>query len=224
MLADLAIQGIREAQNKKGSAVLVDFGTGPFPLETLVNIGLSDKERAATEIVAVDTSENLIRYGLEEKLIDRGHVLDISKKTAEEYQDILPVADVVVFAEILEHIPHDAVVFRDTVLPWMRGTNARLIGSVPNTVQLAEYRSLLLGTGSPHQLERPIFYPEQDHFSFHTVYTLAKMLRHTWGFRDAGIVSNGVRLQKHGNTAHLYAGLDCPSVGDRLVFWAENPS
>lgn len=221
MLADMAIAGIRKALNTKGRATFVDFGTGPLPLEKLISTGLSPEEREATQIIAVDTSEDLVRYGLETGLLNKGYVLDVSVKTAEDYQAIIPEADVVAFAEILEHIPHDAVVFRDTVLPWIRSTAATLIGSVPNTVQLAEYRSLLQGVGSPHQLERPIFAPEQDHFSFHTVYTLAKMLRETWGFKNGGIVSNAVRLQKLGNAAHLYAGLDSPMVGDRLVFWAE---
>ncbi len=220
MLTDLGLIGIRKALANKGRASLVNFGTGPLPLERNIIAQLNPSERAATTITGFDVSKDLILYGLHGRYLDKGVAVDVMTKRAEYFGQHAPEADVVVFGEILEHIDHHAVVFKKSILPWLKQTGAMLIGSVPNSVQLAEFIPLITGSGSSHQLRRPIFDTNSDHHTFHTADSLAEMLTNTWGFNEAGIVSNGVRVQRQRNAAHLYAGLDNVGVGDRLVFWA----
>ena len=219
MLSDLAVSGIRKTLEVKAKATIVNFGPGLFPLERSIIKELSEEERQKVRIIGIDVSKDILAYGLEERYIDQGIAIDMKKKNAEDYEKILPEADIVVFAEVLEHIDHASVFFANRILPWLRKRNAMLIGSIPNAVQLAEYINMITGINSPHQLRRPIFDDTNDHHSFHTVSSLAEMLTKIWGFREAGIVSNDVRIEANGNRAHLYAGLDCVTGGDRLIFW-----
>ncbi len=221
MLTDLGMMGIKEALATRGKATLLDFGPGPFPLERGIVSRLTPYEREKTTIIGIDVSQDLLRYGLKRGYIDSGIAVDAKTKSAPYYEERVPEVDVVVFAEILEHIHHDAVVFKECILPWLKKTGAMLIGSVPNAVQLAEFLPLMLGSGSPHQLRRPHFDKKNDHCSFHTPDSLAEMLTDAWGFAEAGIVANGVRIQRKGNAAHLFAGLSHVSSGDKLIFWAK---
>jgi hypothetical protein len=221
MLADLGVYEIRKALSKKGTASVINFGPGPFPFERVLTSKLSKEERRKTHICGLDVSRDMLFYGLSTNYIDRGIAVDISSKGPEYLIQRLPTADVVIFAEILEHIFHDAQVFKEQMIPWLKRTNAFLIGSVPNAVQLPELIPLMTGTGSPHQLARPIFDKKNDHVSHHSVESLLHMIDE-WGYRESGIVSNAVRLEKDGDVAHLQAGLSSPSLGDRLIFWAKN--
>lgn len=221
MLADLTVNEVRAVLDEKAQATVVNFGPGIFPLERSVLSRLSVEERERTTMVGVDVSEDLLLYGTEKTYIDKGVAVDVGKRQSSYFREVIPEADVVVFAEILEHIDHVAVVIKESLLPWIQETDATLVGSVPNAVQLAEFLPMISGSGAPHQLRRPIFDSLNDHHSFFTANSLAEMLTDTWGFSAAGITSNGVRLQSKGNAAHLYAGLECVTVGDRLIFWAK---
>lgn len=222
MLSGLAVYGIKKAIRENGSAAFVNFGPGPFPLERSILSKISQDEREKLSIIALDVSPDILRYGLENGFIDQGIVTDILKRDSNYYRSLIPHANVIVFAEILEHIDHAAEFFADNITPWLRELNSFLIGSVPNAVQLTEYLPMIMGTGSPHQLSRPIFDSSNDHHSFFTVDILLNMLKKICGFGNVEIVSNAVRIEKDGNTAHLYAGLDFPALGDRLIFWANN--
>jgi len=223
MLADLAIYGIRKGfKNGIENVHVVNFGPGVFPLERKVINRLTPAERKRVIIVAVDVSEDLLRYGLFKGYADRGSMVEVSSKDAEDLKQLFPRADVVIYADILEHIDHAASIFKRKVIPWLRHTGALLLGSVPNAVQLAEYVPMFIGLASSHQLHRPLIDEVNDHHSHHTAASLAEILRVEWGFRESGIVSNGVRIAQHGDDAHLLAGLSSPQLGDRLIFWAHN--
>ena len=220
ILTDIVVHEIRELISRNGRARVVNFGPGPFPLERNIASKLSKEERMKTQLLAVDASEDLLRYGLARGFIDKAVAVDARIKTAGYFEEHLGEVDIAIFAEILEHIDNVGVVFQKNILPWLRSAKASLIGSVPNAVQLAEVIPMLVGKGSPHQLERPIFDEFSDHHSFFTASSLVSLLTNTWGYDDIGVLSNGVRLQAKGNTAHLRAGLTHVACGDRLIFWA----
>lgn len=222
MLADLALFGIRNAIATHGTAVFVDFGPGLYALEKELIKKMHYEERKSTTIIVVDVSEDLGRYGITSGYADQAYIMDISNKSYKEFLKLIPVANVIVYAEILEHIDHDGVVISKHVLPWWKETKAMIIGSVPNAIQLPEFIPLLSGIGSPHQLRRPIIDESNDHHSHHTFSTLSELLLEVWNFKFAGIISNGVRIQKDGNDADLTAGLESPQLGDRLIFWASD--
>lgn len=219
MLADLAVYRLRKALEIKELAILVDFGPGLFCLEQTILKKITPQERSKVHIVCIDVSEDLLRYGLLQSFTDSAFVADICK-TQFYFLNTLLAPDVVVFAEILEHIDHDGIVFKEKVLPWIKSNDSFLIGSVPNALQLAEFLPIITGSGSSHQLRRPIMDVTNDHHSHHTAATLVELLTQTWGFSESGVVSNGVRVQKNGDTAMLRVGLTSPQLGDRLIFWA----
>lgn len=214
MLSDIALLNIRDLLSIQNEVTFMNIGPGIFPLEKRIIEQLTTQEREKVKFLALDVSDNLLKYGISNRLIDYGYVADLSKITP---GDIHEKIDILVMSEVIEHIFHPSSVLKK-LFEVFNSNNFKFIGSVPNSIQLAEIIPTIQGTSSPHQLSRPLFDELNDHLSFFNFNSLVLLLKDL-KFSKINIVSNAVRIEKNGNSANITAGLKYVTVGDRFIFW-----
>jgi len=241
MIGDICMDEIRRRiANGQPKVTLINFGPGPMPLEKYIYDKLPKKYRQKVEMIGIDVCEELLRFGVNKGYIDKGIVADVSLMDSDELSSFLVShninVDILVFAEILEHIKSSGIVFRDGILQIIKKNNSLLVGSVPNSIQFHETLAIIKGIRSPHQLEAPLSNADSGHVSFYTGSSLIKLMTTTWGFprENISVAGPGIRIGFTTENDHHASGaftipsitrngevkFGNPTAGDRLIFTA----
>lgn len=227
MIADLAIfESKKRLEEGQSHVALLDMGAGDMALPRLLRRRIEQESpKLPLKIAVADINRNLVAGALTSGLADRGAYWDWNTT---DLNDVVgeAEADVLVFAEVLEHIPCVTAKFLQPQLGLAREKHdLSVIGSVPNAIYFAEIAGLLRGVRSPHQLHKAMTQPAFDHVSHFTYSSLSEGLASA-GFpgQETYISSNGMQLDVNKVDMDYEMGLRYPHLGQRLIFYAANAS
>lgn len=202
------IERIAKTENKH--LILIDLGSGEGELEERI------KHLKNVTKVAVDVSEEALNVGLNHERFNTIAVADIERSLEKVVSK--NSADIVVAAEILEHLKHPGIFIKKKIRPILK-KDGYFIGSVPNMAQLHDILGLISGLGSSYQTTRPLTDITSGHVAFFSIHSLRKVLESA-GFKNIKIVGNGVRLKREGDT-NLFFLSKLPffkNFSDRFIF------
>lgn len=185
-LLEEMIRSISKRINKK--MVMINLGPGEGVLESRI------KDLDIYKI-GVDVSLEALQSGLNRKLFNRAIATDIEQGLAKIKP--LPQADIIVAAEILEHLKHPGLFIKENINHFLK-TGGYFLGSVPNLAQFYDVWGFLSGKGGSYQTTRPLTDITGPHVSFFSIYSLRKMLEFA-GYEDITIKGNGVRITRNGD-------------------------
>lgn len=205
---------VRTASQTSSRVTMLDIGAGEGELESRLE-GLNNLEK-----IAVDVSPEAMNVGFENGYFNKTIVVDVEDPDSLKKQLGGEKMDIIVAAEILEHLRHPGVFVRENLIPLLK-SGGSFIGSVPNAMQIHDVLDIVTGRGGSYQLTRPLMDSESGHISFFTAFALKKVLEFA-GLENVTIVGNGVRLHRNGDKSSELL-LKVPilkNFPDRFVFSA----
>lgn len=188
---NMIAEQIRQIASKSDKQItMLNLGCGTGELETK----LTDLNNLYK--IGVDVSAAALKAGKNKKLFDRIIAVDVM---SEEFSKIkFPKSiDIIVAAEILEHIPHPGIFIKQKIYS-LQKKGDYFLGSVPNISQIYDVIGLFTGRGDSYQTTRPLMDSTSGHISFFSLHSLQRVLSFA-GYDHISISGNGVRLFRKGD-------------------------
>ena len=189
---------------------MLDLGSGEGELEEKI------KNVDSLVKIGVDVSQKSLRHGLKRKRYNK--IIGVDIEEGLEKINLEGKVDIVVVAEVLEHLRHPGIFIEKEVKPLLKD-GGYLMGSVPNMAQIHDIIGLATGRGESYQAYRPLMDFTSGHISFFSINSLKKILRLA-GYTNIRIIGNGVRLRRRGDL-NLFWLSKLPyfkNFSDRFIF------
>jgi len=201
----------RIVEKAKKKVVMVNLGCGTGELESKL-VGVENLYK-----IGVDVSEEAITEGIKAGLFDRAIVADMTEPIFEKIDFPKPI-DIVVAAEVLEHVQHPGVFIKNKISV-LQNKGGFFLGSVPNMAQLNDVIGLFTGKGYSYQTTRPLLDSTSGHISFFSLESLKNTLSFG-GYNKVKIAGNGVRLFRKGDFGYRFLSKIpfLKQFSDRFVF------
>lgn len=182
------IKKIVEKSERK--MIMVNLGCGSGELESRL-VGLKNLFK-----IGIDVSKEALNEGFEAGVFDRAIVVDMMGDKFNNIDFPKPI-DIVVAAEVLEHIQHPGIFIKEKINS-LQVKGGYFLGSVPNMSQLHDVFGLFTGKGYSYQTYRPLTDLTSGHISFFSLQSLKETLSYG-GYHNGEIAGNGIRLSRRGD-------------------------